>query len=80
MKRRFVLISVIMLGLLAVPSRCPAPLVYRPGEGWTYEGVEGGKWVRARAKEQLEVAQEAFDSKQYGIARKAARRTVKRWP
>ncbi|HNU99836.1 MAG: outer membrane protein assembly factor BamD [Verrucomicrobia bacterium] len=80
MKRRVVLISLIVLGLLSVPLRCPAPLVYRPGEGWTYESVGGGKWVRARAKDQLEVAQEAFDNKQYGVAKKAARRTVKRWP
>ena len=29
------------LMLLALPNRCPAPLVYRPGEGWTYESVEG---------------------------------------
>lgn len=80
MKRWLVLLTLIVLGLLAVPSRCPAPLVYRPGEGWTYESVGGGKWVRARAKDQYEVAQQAFEKKQYGLARKAARRTVKRWP
>ena len=81
MNRRFLLAALILLGWLAVPSRCPAPLVYRPGEGWTYESAGGGgKWVRARAKDQLDVAQEAFDKKQYGLAKKAARRTVKRWP
>lgn len=80
MMRRFLLLALILLGVLAVPSRCPAPLVYRPGEGWTYESVGGGKWVRARAKDQFEVAQEAFDKKNYSLAKKAARRTVKRWP
>jgi outer membrane protein assembly factor BamD len=80
MKRRVILLTLIVLGWLAVPSRCPAPLVYRPGEGWTYESVGGGKWVRARAKDQYDVALEAFEKKQYGLAKKAARRTVKRWP
>jgi len=80
MKRRFLLISVVLLGFVAVPLRCPAPLVYRPTEGWVYESAGEGKWVRARAKDQLEVAQQAFEKKQYGVAKKAARRTVKRWP
>ncbi|HYG34903.1 MAG TPA: outer membrane protein assembly factor BamD, partial [Clostridia bacterium] len=59
----------------------PAPLIYRPGEGWSYEPVGGeGKWQRPRAKEQLDVAQSAFDRKNYGLALKAARRVVKVWP
>jgi outer membrane protein assembly factor BamD len=69
------------LVLLAFPSRSPAPLVYRPGEGWTYEPVGGeGKWQRTRAKDQLEVAQAAFDKKQYSLALKSARRVVRVWP
>jgi outer membrane protein assembly factor BamD len=55
-------------------------LIYRAGEGWTYESVGGGKWSRTRAKDQLEVAQEAFDKKDYSLALKAARRTVRTWP
>jgi len=47
--------------LVAIPFRAPAPLIYRPGEGWTYETAGGGgKWQRTRAKEQLDVAQAAF--------------------
>jgi len=65
---------------LAFPCTCPAPLVYRPGEGWVYESVGGGKWLRTRAKDQLEVAQSAFDSKDYTTAFKAARRTARVWP
>ena len=59
----------------------PAPLVYRPGEGWTYEPAGGGgSWTRTRAKEQLEVAQQAFDKQDYKLATKAARRVVRIWP
>jgi len=69
------------LFLVAFPFRSPAPLIYRPGEGWTYEPVGGeGKWQRTRAKDQLDVAQAAFDKKSYGTALKAARRVVRVWP
>ncbi len=73
-------LALILLVVLAVPYRCPAPLIYRVGEGWSYEAVGGTKWERARAKDQLEVAQQAFEKKQYSVARKAASRVVKRWP
>ena len=67
--------------LLAFPYRAPAPLIYRPGEGWTYEPYGGeGKWQQARAKDQLEVAQAAFDKKAYSLALKSARRVVRVWP
>jgi outer membrane protein assembly factor BamD len=42
--------------------------------------VGGGKWERNRAKDQLEVAQEAFEKEEYGLTLKAARRVVNRWP
>jgi outer membrane assembly lipoprotein YfiO len=58
----------------------PAPLVYRAGEGWTYEPVGGTKWTRTRAKDQLEVAKEAFEKKDYNVALKASRRVVRVWP
>jgi outer membrane protein assembly factor BamD len=75
---RLILIAVF---LLAFPFRSPAPLVYRPGEGWTYEPVGGeGKWRQPRAKDQLEVAQAAFDKQAYSLALKAARRVVQVWP
>jgi outer membrane protein assembly factor BamD (BamD/ComL family) len=67
--------------VLAFPLSAPAPLIYRPGEGWTYEpyGSEG-KWQQPRAKDQLEVAQAAFDKKAYSLALKAAGRVVRVWP
>jgi outer membrane protein assembly factor BamD len=80
MTRLLLLPLLVIAAMLIFPFRCAAPLVYRAGEGWTYEPVGGGKWQRARAKDQLEVAQTAFDKKQYGLAAKAARRTVKKWP
>jgi outer membrane protein assembly factor BamD len=72
-------IALILLALIAFPFRSPAPLIYRQGEGFTYEwpGEEKGKWRRESAREQLQVAQDAFDKKNYGLALKAAKRTVK---
>jgi len=71
----------ILFALLAFAQRSPAPLIYTPGEGWHYESVGGGgNWTRTRAKDQLEVATEAFKQKDYKLALKAAKRTVTRWP
>lgn len=70
-----------IIGVFFFARVCPAPLIYRPGEGWTYEPVGGGgSWQRKRAKDQLAVAQEAFDQGKYRLALKAARRTAKVWP
>ncbi len=80
MNHRVTVWVLVLLGLLAWPVPCPAPLVYTPGEGWTYESPGGPRWQRARARDQYEVAQEAFDQKQYRLAIKAGRRTVNRWP
>jgi outer membrane protein assembly factor BamD len=81
MKRRSLLQLLVLLCLLALPFRSPAPLIYRPGEGWTYEPVGSeGKWQRTRAKEQLDVAQKAFDRHDYSLALKASRRVVRVWP
>ena len=80
MKRFWLIAAAVMFGVLLLPVRTPAPLVYQPGEGWTYESPGGAKWQRARAKEQLQVAQEAFDAGKYRLAAKASRRVVARWP
>ena len=71
----------IVAALLLSTQRSPAPLVYTPGEGWIYEPVGSeGKWRRARAKDQLEVAEKAFELKDYSLALRAARAVVKQWP
>lgn len=81
MTRWSVRLCCVVVGLLAFAYRSPAPLVYRPGEGWTYEKPgETGEWQKTRAKDQLEVAQKAFDEKNYKLAMKAAHRTVNNWP
>lgn len=81
MNRRFVFLLLAFTCVALFPFRSPAPLIYTPGEGWTYEPVGGeGKWQKTRAKDQLIVAQDALDKKDYSLALKAARRTVKVWP
>jgi outer membrane protein assembly factor BamD len=81
MNHRLVLWSAVAFLTMACPFRSPAPLIYRPDEGWVYEkpGTDT-KWQRSSAKEQLRVAQEAFDKKDYDLASKAAKRVVSRWP
>ena len=81
MTRWFIRLVCIVVCVLAFPYRSPAPLVYRPGEGWIYEKPgETGAWQKTRAKDQLEVAQKAFDEGDYKLATKAAHRTVRVWP
>ena len=62
------LLALLLIGLVIFPSRSPAPLVYRPGEGWTYEmpGAKGD-WHKQRAKDQIAVTQDAFDKKKYRL-------------
>ncbi len=67
--------------LLAFAYRSPAPFIYTPGEGIHYEKPgETAEWHRARAEDQLKVAQEAFDKGDIGLAEKAANRTLRNWP
>jgi len=80
MRRWLLIAAAVLAGLFLWPETSRAPLVYRPGEGWTYESVGGAKWQRANARDQLKVAQEALAKKQIGLAKKAARRVVRRWP
>lgn len=81
MSRRFVYLLVLAVGVILVPLRSPAPLVYTPGEGWTYEAVGGvGKWKQETAKDQMAVTQAAYDQKDYTLARKSALRLIRTWP
>jgi outer membrane protein assembly factor BamD len=81
MKRSCGSLGLVLLLVLALPYRAPAPLIYRTGEGWSYE-MPGGKgdWRKLRAKDQLEVAQQAFDQKKYKLSLKAAKRVIQIWP
>lgn len=82
MNRWSVRAALLLICLLAFPSRSPAPIIFNPGEGWSYQtpGGQPGDWQRARAEDQLKVAQDALDRHDVRIALKAARRTVKVWP
>jgi outer membrane protein assembly factor BamD len=81
MNRLSARIVLILLALLLFPYRAPAPLIYRPGEGWSYEmpGAKGD-WHKQRAKDQLAVSQQAFDKKQYRLALKSSLRVIRIWP
>lgn len=64
-----------------LPFRSPAPLYYTPGEGWYYEPYgEKADWQRPRAKEQLEVAEQAFTNQNYNVTLHAAHRVLRLWP
>jgi outer membrane protein assembly factor BamD len=64
-----------------LPFRSPAPLVYIPGEGWYYESYgETLKWQRPRAKDQLQVAEDAFKARDYTTTIHACHRILRVWP
>ncbi len=71
----------IFAAVALLPLRSPAPLMYVPGEGWYYEPYgESAKWQRTRAKEQLQVAEDALTAKNYSTALRAAYRVLRVWP
>jgi len=81
MNRRFVFLFVVAALVALFPFRSPAPLIYTPGEGWYYESFgTTTKWQRSRAKDQLDVAEQAFKDHNYNLALRAADRVVKVWP
>ena len=81
MNYRRILLFLAVAFLAMVPFRSPAPLYYYPGEGWYYE-LPGVKlsWQRPRAKEQLDVANQAFKAADYKTAMLAAQRVLSNWP
>jgi outer membrane protein assembly factor BamD len=81
MNRRFVFWILLLVGVACLPYRSPAPLIYVPGEGWYYESYGSNtKWQRNRAKDQLDVAEQAFANKDYKITLHAAHRVLRVWP
>jgi outer membrane protein assembly factor BamD len=81
MIRRFVLWLLLLVSMVLLPFRSPAPLIYVPGEGWYYESYgSNSEWQRNRAKDQLDVAEQAFASKDYKITLHAAHRVLRVWP
>ena len=81
MNRRSRFWFLIAAAVVLLPLRSPAPLMYVPGEGWYYEPYgETAKWQRTRAKDQLQVAEDAFAAKNYSTTLRAASRVLRVWP
>jgi len=81
MKFRIGIFALLVVVVILIPSRSPAPLVYVPGEGWYYENYgDTGKWQRSRAKDQLDVAEQAFTNQDFTLTLHAAHRVLRIWP
>ncbi|MBT7910471.1 MAG: outer membrane protein assembly factor BamD, partial [Verrucomicrobia bacterium] len=82
MQRWMCPLLLVAIVFLSWPNSSPAPIIFRPGEGWSYESLSGGGggWRRANAKDQLAVARDAFAAEDWKTAFKAAQRTVVDWP
>lgn len=72
------LVCLIGLFCFALPQDCPAPLIWRRGEGWSFER-EGVTTART-PQEQLDFARKLQAKKDYGNALVAYRRLIRRWP
>ncbi len=72
-----ILLFVAVTGLVQPPD-CPAPLIWRRGEGWVYEkhGVTTGR----DPEEQLAIARRWQEQEDYSNAIASYRRLVRRWP
>jgi outer membrane protein assembly factor BamD len=81
MNRRLGLLLIVAACVVLFPFRAPAPLYYVPGEGWYYELYgQNARWQRPRAKEQLDVAEQAFTKNDYNTTLHAAHRVLRVWP
>jgi outer membrane protein assembly factor BamD len=81
MSRRLVHLILLAAIIALCPLCSPAPFVFTPGQGWTYEPVGGvGRWKRERAKDQLDVAHRAFDDKNISLASSASLYLLRTWP
>jgi outer membrane protein assembly factor BamD len=74
---RRLLLALLFLGM--VPVRLYAPLVWRPGEGWTDESTGAGLSASS-SRDQLALGKKLFDAKDYDHAMQAYAILVRRWP
>jgi len=81
MNHRLGFLLIVAACVVLFPFRAPAPLYYVPGEGWYYELYgQNARWQRPRAKEQLDVAEQAFAKNDYNTTLHAAHRVLRVWP
>lgn len=78
MKKLFLWLVAAVFFALVFPPNCPAPLVWAPGEGWTYE--KGDATAAKTPQEQLELGKKYQSQKDYDPAISAYRRLIRRWP
>ena len=71
----FLLFGLVVLFVAAPP--CPAPIVYRPGEGWETKGQAG---AMANPKAQLEHGLDFEKAGEWNDAMAAYRNLLRRWP
>ncbi|VVM08438.1 hypothetical protein MAMC_02151 [Methylacidimicrobium cyclopophantes] len=74
---RRLLFALLLLGLL--PVRLYAPLVWRPGEGWTDESTGAGLSASS-SRDQLALGKKFLEAKDYDNALRAFMVLVRRWP
>ncbi|MGD9895548.1 MAG: outer membrane protein assembly factor BamD, partial [Candidatus Methylacidiphilaceae bacterium] len=74
---RRLLLALLLVGL--VPARLYAPLVWRPGEGWTDESTGTGLSASS-SRDQLALGKKLLDAKDYDNALRAFNVLVRRWP
>jgi outer membrane protein assembly factor BamD len=77
LKRPFWYHLALFLTLVSLTPRLPAPLIYRPGEGWE---VEGQNQVGENSQEQLDKALALEKANKLDEAQAAYRTLVKAWP
>src|SRR5579859_6348213 len=70
-------LSVLAFAFL-LPVKCPAPLIWTKGEGWSW--VHEGVPVGSTPVDQLKIGQNFEAKKQYRSAIPAYRRVIARWP
>ncbi len=75
--RLLLALLVVVVGL--VPARLYAPLVWRPGEGWTDESTGAGLSASS-SRDQLALGKKFLDAKDYDNALRAFSVLVRRWP
>ncbi len=66
------------MAVVLFPAVSPAPLVWRPGEGWSTEG--GGGEEASSSREQLELGRRLEKDEEWNRARLAYVSLVRRWP